>query len=619
MKEFLHCSSLHIETVLYHQFEMTRKLNFVPFIINGSFVVQSSERNSTNMRHFDVPLKFDDSPLCKYIQNNFPEKFDFSKLLKAIEDDHKENPKLYLVNRETIIIPAFFFFFPLERVQFVKNLLSNTFTKEQILTCASGASNLAISELSSWQKYIISNTLIHFHTLLSSKQFYPSDELRSQFVRKVYSFFVPDSFKQITDTRLAAPIELVKGKIPVNSSKGLSIIIISSDDITILTSDLLSWPQFTYDLNCSFDSNKITLKSNETEQLCEFLIDSNNVDEAQWCNSLWPKSNPKFSSNLSVLTSSKAFKDIQLNGGEATSLAKVMTSFDTSFIFAIYNVLSNDQSSFDHIYNALFNIFASEQKELQLLKVIAYCELVRTIDLNEMFRRNNNFFRSITIFMNKVSGNYKQTTIKEIYNLLSSSEKWNPKDPSEKDEEIVDDLVKKFFGILIKEIDHIPPSIRIFCRFLRLLSERRFRDQMLTHRAIFAVFILRFVIPSLCDPQSLGVSLDPKKLTSVIQFTKLVAYVAQILIRKTDSKLTQMTNNIVERNSSLVVEFYDALCKNVAPKEISVLRPELISSVTTIRDYVLLHENEIINYSPNFKCEELFVDDLLTEFIAQSK
>ena len=74
---------------------------------------------------------------------------------------------------------------------------------------------------------------------------------------------------------------------------------------------------------------------------------------------------------------------------------------------------------------------------------------------NEMFRKNNNYFRSITMFINRFAKDYKKTTIKRLYELIIGWENWNLKSPTDKDEEIIDKLVKEFFKVLIDDIDNM--------------------------------------------------------------------------------------------------------------------------------------------------------------------
>lgn len=596
---------------------MSTLLQYVPFLVNGTFIIASPENKVESIvKVIPKPEADDNSNICKYIRKNFTSAFDLQEMLSEIEADHSANPNIYLSNREVIVCPFVKPATPIERVQIVKNLMKNIFTREQVIASA-GAVFVVLNKLSVWEKYIISLIANHFYNLLMCNDYYSSNELRGKMVRKIFDFFVPSSLNPLKEHPFASPVTLLSGKTPFNKSNSLGLVINSSDDIIVFSSDSQSWPKFTADSNCSFNNNKIVLRSNDTGELCEFLI-NDNVCDSDWCNFLWLNDSIRLKSAESIILSCKAFKGINLSLGEATSLSKVITSFDCNFILSLYKIFPNDSKSFDPLFNSLLNIFISENKELQLIKFIAYYELIRTKDINEMFRKNNNYFRSITMFINRFAKDYKKTTIKRLYELIIGWENWNLKSPTDKDEEIIDKLVKEFFKVLIDDIDNIPSQIRTLCRFLRLLSERQFREPVLVHRPIFAVFILRFVIPSLTATDEFGIQPNPLHIKKVAEFTKVVSYVSQISLRSIDSQMTQLTNNLTVKNCSLVINFYNKLCSEHVQKSAHILANDLIESVSMIRDYSLKHEKEITGFNSSIRHEHIFVDELLTEFVTQS-
>jgi hypothetical protein len=58
-------------------------------------------------------------------------------------------------------------------------------------------------------------------------------------------------------------------------------------------------------------------------------------------------------------------------------------------------------------------------------------------------------------------------------------------------------LVECVFTLLEKECEKVSPLVRALCRSVRLSTEILFEDPALVYRPIGALFIFRFLIPSL--------------------------------------------------------------------------------------------------------------------------
>ena len=598
-------------------------MDFDSFALNGSFIVSViGNKTASRLPITPQPSDFDGSSLCEFIRESFPKGLSLTQLLVQIEDDHKDSPCLYLVKRKVVLVPGEDVTKPIERVQLLRNLIAQIFTPTQVETSAQGHAKIAVGTITSWQKFVLTSVLNHFHKLLLNDEYYKTEELRKQFFQHVFSLFIPVSL-QTVPVRIAAPVDLYKGDLTVTSPKDLCIIVKSPNDITVLSPDTMTWPAVEYDEASYVDGNLLHLKSVDSGKYVDFICHAP-ISAISWRQILWPSAAPQRTSIQSVIQSCKSFsitpKNKQINAAAATGLARVVSSIDNSFSLAFYATFKADNKVFEKILKAMLILFISEHREMQLLKLVAYFELNRTIDLNEMFRKNNNYFRTITFYVNLVSDSYKTSTIQELYRLIAAADMWSFDNPNEKDLETVDNLISQFFIILTEQVDKIPATVRSFCRYLRLLSERKFQDTKLVFRPIYAVFLLRFIFPLLCAPMDLGITkINNKDLAKVVQFTKLLAFAGQNqhLIGEHQGGRVSM-NKVIDKNAPLVTKFYEALTQEYKGDSSHVTKDEVIESAMIFKDYVIENEKALSEYKPYQLFENIYVDELLTEFVSST-
>lgn len=627
--------------------------SFDVFALNGSFITAvPANKTPSRISISKQPAGFTNGVLSDYLKSSFPPNLTIPDLLQKIEDDHKTYPNLYLTRREVVLIPGEEPIKPIERVQCLKNLLSHLFETSQVDTCAQGYPNIAISTINPWQKFVLTSVINHFHRLLLNDDYYSGDK-RSDFINTVYSFFIPISLK-VAPVRIAAPVDLASGSLQVRPPNDCCMIVKSPTDIQVLSPDTLSWPSVEYDESSYVDGRVLHLKSvdsndyvdlvyqpkviklnkdaskkkNETLNKAPLAEYNRELNPVIWRQILWPSSAPTRDSIQSCVETCISYgSDPNINAAAASGIARVVTSYDNSFSLAFYATFSDDNKDFERVLRPLLTLFISEHREMQLLKLVSYYEINRTIDLNEMFRKNNNYIRTITFYINMVSEGYKRNTIRGLYDLTAKVDTWSFDHPEEKDLEIVDNLINKSFTFLIDNIDKVPLSVRALCRYLRLLSERRFRDPKLIFRANFALVLLRFIFPALTSPVDLGLDLmtiNKKELAKTIQFTKLLAFVGQNQhLTGKHQKERELMNSVIDKNSSLVTQFFEKLCEE--PKgegmkkgkdSMTISKDELIKSAVIVRDYVQKNAAVLSAYTPPLRFENIYVDELLTEFVS---
>ena len=590
---------------------------FLSFTLTGSFIIPSDGASTVPL--MNEPQEVDNSATAQFVKDNFAEGLTVRSLFAAIEEDHKKVKNLYLVPREVVIIPRVAPTTPLERVMFAKKLLSTCLSYETLAISAQGHSQIAVARLGAWPKFAISVALRHLNNLVKNG-FYSTDDERAALMDTFFGMFQP---KDSNVVRIALPVRLKDGNLPVRGTDGLCLIAEESDRMVVMSGDMMSWPAVTFDERSGVELDLITVKDNDTEKYIKLEYDDTKVPRAEVMSALWPAATPEWSSIRAAVNSCRGFYGAKtMSGGAATGIARVVSSLDSSFVLALYNSFS-DLASFEPIGNALLTLFGSENRELQLLKVVSYQELKQTSNVNELFRKNNNYFRTITQLLGRISDHYKQTTVRKLCDLVAKSENWSFDNPKAEDIARVEALLQKFFEVMIQEVDNVPVTVRGLCRFLRLLSERLYRTSKLNHRAIFALFILRYMCPALTDPKGAVETgaISTKELAKVVQFTKLLVYVGQLqyIDQEHHAKRADL-NATVDKLAPTVLEFFDKLCvEQTREGDLSVTKDEIIEAAVTLVSYVEAHEEEILRYNVPAVGKHMFVDELLCEYITQAK
>ena len=589
---------------------------FLAFTLTGSFIVPGDGGSSVPALNEPQP---DNSAVAQFVKENFADGLTVRSLFADIEADHKEVRNLYLVPRDVVVIPRVAPKTAFERVAVARKLLAQCLTYDQIQTVALGHSQLVVKSLEPWTKYVVSVVLGHLHSLVKSG-YYQEEKEREALMEAVFSMFGQRESQMV---RLAAPVQLKEGSLAVRGNDGLCLIVQAPDKMMVMSGDMMSWPGVTFDEKSSVALNVITVKDNDSEKYVKLEYDDSKLPRMEVMNAIWPPATREWPSVRAVVDSCRGLYGAkEISGGQAAGIAKVVSSLDCSFVLALYNSFTN-VAAFEPIGNALMTLFASENRELQLLKLVSFQELRQTSNVNELFRKNNNYFRTITQLLGRISDNYKNTTVRKLCELVVKSESWSYDNPKAEDIARVENLLTKFFQMMIDEVDNVPVTIRSLCRFLRLLSERMYRTGKLNHRTVFALFILRYMCPALTDPKfavETG-AINPKELTKVVQFTRLLAYVGQLqyIDQEHHAKRADL-NATVDKLTPMVLEFFDRLCvEQTREGELSVSKAETIEAAQALVAYVEANEQQILSYNIPICGQHMFVDELLCEYITQAK
>ncbi|OHT04030.1 hypothetical protein TRFO_28520 [Tritrichomonas foetus] len=625
--------------------------HLLPFHLSRSYVLYGVEGLSSNVLDEDPvePKEINEtSRIFKFIESiKAQTDFSYLSLLHDIEKDHSDaNEALYLKensigdkkdnanksenqdsengeclsNNEKSQEYTFKPTNSKERIHLLKEILSRVFTKKQIETCSAGRSRKALSLLSQYQRFILDATFAHFKRLMA-KEFYATEELKVSFLKTVNSFFIPTKLDPPPLPRLAAPLLLTEGDFDVQLSKIVYTNVYSADKITVESVDILASANLKFINGDTIDDHVIKFTS-ATNPDKKFVFKYKYLNKQIWERILSPQTNQKQPYNVAqaVVDSCLAYGTAKaLCPAAVTCMARVVASMNHVFLFSLFDVLSDNRDFLEPIFNCLLNFYAFHSKHLELLKFLCFYELRRTENTNEIFRQNNNFIRSINLFIKRVSTNYVNTTIKDLYYLIAKAPMWKLENPSDKDITTVTNLMRQFWTKMIETVDTIPPSIRSFCRYLKLLSEAMFRQQSLIHRAIFAVLLLRFVFVVLVSPADLGINVedDPMSFTKVAQFTKILAFSAQFQpISGNENSPKRKLNPAIQASDDLVIQFYQELCKPVEADDVTVSQEDLGVSTIEFCSFVQKFQDKLLANSKGQNYTHIYVDEMIYEYTA---
>lgn len=599
---------------------------FLPFELEGSFIITSSSLPRANEYYIPKPYENvqppppDRTQFSQFLKENIPDDMPIAELFYNIEQDHFNDKKdSYLTSLDVSLTPKQRPKTPRERIQFVKNLLSNVLTYDQIDTSSAGRPGVALNTLTPLQKFVLSLSLTHFNNIFRIEGVYTTQETRKALAKRFLLLFLPSFLNPPKIVRVVSPLTFLEGDIDMPKQSLVYMTVNSPKEIMIESKDLLSSYNLIFTSTDKVNDSIIQLTSADIQsKKLIFKYNNQQLSKDTWNQILWPTVGSTRSLAESVVDSCFAYgKADHLCAAAVTCMARVVTSMDQRFLFALFSVLDDNRSHLPEIFNCLLNFYAFHSKHLQLMKFLCFYEMRRNEDVNEIFRQNNNFIRSINIFIKRVGSDYITQTMKEIYLMITKFQPFKLDNPTERDCEVLKDCLKQFWSKMLDTVDKLPPSIRSLCRYLRLASEIYFVDKNMNHRAIYGVLLLRFIFVMLVSPMEFGIEIedDPIGYAKVTQFTKVLAFSGQFMLTGKPGSPKAVLNPAIEETNDLVKEFYLQLCQPVPADDVPVSQAELMKTTPAFVKFVQEFKNSILAFCKNEMYSHIFVEEFIAEFI----
>jgi hypothetical protein len=566
-----------------------------PFIhlLSASFIEPSIHHPQVlpGLHELVPPRAHDTTPLSIWFQRHFPDGFSLPELLTQIEEDHSIDPQLYIQPIRAVLLPKTIPGTSFERVQLAKNVFSQLFNEEQVSTTVS----TGFIKLNPWQIYVLNVALCHFHKLVVLLRVPLSNSGgRSAFLQSVFSFFCPQRSPPI---RRLLPVSLVSGKLPISGYHGLTLKIVSPTSMEVISGDARAWPAVKFDERGFVAGKCITVADADTDNLVKLEFDTS-LSRAAVRNAIWPVTSCRTREVDAVVDSFLAFKNVKtLTAGAAETFSTLIVSLDPTFILACYSCF--DRDNFKSVFHALTTLFACKGRSLQLIKLLAYIDLSRVPEPNQIFRSNSNHFVSIQLYFDRIATAYRTEICSQITSLVIQAGGLSSAQCTEKDFELIADI----FKLLLDRVSKVPPLVRAVCRYVRLITEILFEDSTLFYRPVAALFIFRFLVIKLSIPIN-GKVPDKAFIAFITQFAHL-------------STLSNAPIPGFERIAPIIARFFNELCKTGRRvPDIGVDRGEIINAAGIVKAFVCANAEKIRAFHPALDYRHVFVEEMIGEYIA---
>lgn len=529
----------------------------IPFILEGSFVHPGNQPATNPINNFQSNLK----------TNILDDNLTFQQLLELVMKVHEEKQTdIYCTSRHVLLVPKQIPQDSAEIIQLFKLVLSQIFTPKQVYQISCGNLKEAFGSMSEASKQILEGALDHFLKMNTSSRFYTSPENKEKFVNLAMKFFTS------TDSIYSFVIPVQHD---FNGQKGNFLLVAQNNTVVSFPSGEVS----TYkDMNVSNTVITITLENGKyitIQHKASVQLLYNFIDKSVTPTKL-------------IINSLQEFQE-KLNIQSAKAIAYMVSHCDTSFIKHLYTIFPTDPNK---QFLDVITLFQSQSAVLRLLKYLACTELLRTGKSNEIFRQNNHYIRGILFYFKHVSKNYFSVTIPKLLKIINSAPNWSYDKPTEKDLETVENLLVSVWDTLTESIPLLQPSIRRTLRSLRILSEHEFSTPEMNHRSCFALFMLRFLFIEMTDPNRDG--MNPKVLSKVLVFTKLLAFAGQMMpITGDHNGERQKYNAVIAKTIPHGVKFYEKLTEMCELETQKVSDSELIAAAEGFRAFILEHAQEL--------------------------
>jgi hypothetical protein len=304
-------------------------------------------------------------------------------------------------------------------------------------------------------------------------------------------------------------VTLIDGNLPLSGRSNLTLKIIAPDSIEVISADGRAWPSVVFDDRSFVKDQILTIANADTNELVRLEFAAT-VSRESLRNALWPISSFPKRRVDAIVDSFLAFRNIRnLSAGAAEAFSVLISDLDPTFVLACYSVLERS-SDFQHIFAALTTLFAARSRSLQLVKLLAFVDLAGTRDPNQIFRGNSKAMMSLSLYLVRVALPIRTSICHGISALVHEA------------------LVECVFTLLEKEFEKVASLVRA-----------------LVYRPIGALFIFRFLIPSLTM-----IAFNQK---TAVQDQQIIKF-ATVLTRA--ATLTGSDRFIVE-NAKRIGEFYD--------------------------------------------------------------
>jgi len=225
-----------------------------------------------------------------------------------------------------------------------------------------------------------------------------------------------------------------------------------------------------------------------------------------------------------------------------------VTKYDFQDPYALLNVVFSKpvlsmlcKLNAPSIGDLLLTVYSYRERYMELVKRAIDIEIESQQDSSTLFRANSICCRILSSCCRKIGAPYLRTVLYNTVRTISEYKKDLEIEPNKKVSEDQKKSSRKFLkrkliqltNELQKSVEDCPREIRYMCFYLADASKKRF-PSLSPHFGVCSIFFLRFLVPALVNPSTVGLSFESANLC-------LLARCTQQLVNNMQNKVDILT------------------------------------------------------------------------------
>ncbi|KAJ5066806.1 ras gtpase-activating protein [Anaeramoeba ignava] len=242
-----------------------------------------------------------------------------------------------------------------------------------------------------------------------------------------------------------------------------------------------------------------------------------------------------------------------------SELFQLLISDDYEIISVFSDLVHSGDTNL--VADAIANIFYSEKKILNFIKLCVHKEIKNTSTAEELFRTNTFVVSLISRYSTIIGLNFLQKTlespIKEVleYDKLIEIDSMREKSPEilKNNLNLVKDFVTKFLKSIYLAKNYFPVEIKHICQYSKNSISKKFPNHSLL--GVAGLVFLRFICPAIVSPEVYGIIQE----TLTIHSQKNLILIARII----QSLANHVKFGAKDRNLLALDDFYDLQIESI--------------------------------------------------------
>lgn len=268
----------------------------------------------------------------------------------------------------------------------------------------------------------------------------------------------------------------------------------------------------------------------------------------------------------------------------------------------------------------LVHIYDSQQKALEILKLIIGHEIHSQTTAETIFRANTLGSKIIDVYLKMVGMEYLKLTVGPIIEELYTTDKpyevdptkATPKDNIEENFKTLTYFVDQFINALVASIPKIPATIRVLFSYCQQkVREKDWNSERVAFTVISGFFFLRFICPAILNPKLFRImndhpdSVTARRLTLISKTIQSMANLAEFGAKESYMK---PLNSYIRENTELMKNLIDGVSRPTASTVVEIPTNYHLNKELGHCHYLLKSNLDLISSIENFESTPLHIE-----------